>query len=55
LTKCEREKNQGFIMAIDRCFIEEASEKMLTVLCDYYFDCMKDDYKKWYHEKEHYI
>ena len=55
LTKCEREKNQGLAMAIDRCFIEEASEKMLTVLCDYYFDCMKDDYYKWYNEKEHYI
>ena len=55
LSKCEREKNQGLAMAIDRCFIEEASEKMLTVLCDYYFDCIKDDYYKWYNQKEHYI
>jgi hypothetical protein len=55
LTKCEREKNQGLAMAIDRCFIEEASEKMLSVLCDHYFDCMKDHYYKWYNEKDHYI
>ena len=55
LTKVEREKNQGLTMAIDRCFIEEASEKILTVLCDFYFDCMKDNYYKWYNQKEHYI
>lgn len=54
--KASRNKRQGLFMAIDRFFTPEASEKILSSLCDYYLDSItKDDYHKWYNQKEHYI
>ena len=51
-----RNKRQGLFMAIDRFFTPEASEKILSSLCDYYLDSItKDDYYKWYAQKEYYI
>lgn len=55
INKWHRNKRKGFICAIEREFTEEASEKMLTELCDHYFDCIKDTYYKWFIQKDHYV
>jgi len=55
INKWHRNKRKGFICAIEREFTEEASEKMLTELCDHYFDCIKDTYYNWFIQKDHYV
>ncbi len=55
-TTVQRNRQQGLFLAIERYFTPEASEKILSSLCDYYLDSVtKDDYYKWYGQKEYYI
>lgn len=55
-TTLQRNRQQGLFMAIERHFTPEASEKILSSLCDYYLDSIsKDDYYRWYAQKEYYI